>query len=363
MAEAEDIDRVATDAAKCRETEMSETERRKAELRAGEDPPGDGEPFRPSLSYRGRVLAVDDNPEILLLVELTLRRAGFDVETCAEPKSVVGLLERRAYDAVVLDVAMPEISGFDLVRKIRASQRTRRMPVLILSAHGETSDRVRGLREGADDYLAKPFEPEELALRMEKLVAVQAPVGGLAGDLSAYPIWELLQTLARARRTGVVSVAGEGGATAEIELRQGRLVRARLGALEGEEAALAALLFEHGTFRFHDGAGGDSAPPSLSIEVSALVMTGAWLIDELAERARWIPPLDARAFLEPGAEVELPGTWSPGVERVVAAVSAGPVSRRELLERGVAGQQTVDLVLAWLAEWGMLRTEPPPSAD
>src|SRR5262245_55674220 len=142
--------------------------------------PGPGAP--PSRS----VLVVDDQPEVLLLVELTFRRAGYEVVASAHPARVEALLGSRRFDAMVLDLSLPGIPGLELLRRLRAEPETRDLPVLILSGFGEATHRVRGLRAGANDYMIKPFEPAELLARVEKLIA-GGGVGraGPAGDGAA----------------------------------------------------------------------------------------------------------------------------------------------------------------------------------
>lgn len=116
-----------------------------------------------------KVLVIDDEPDILFLVSQALRLGGHDVVTSTEPGRIAELALQHGVDAVVLDVMMPEVSGYDALKKLRDEPRTCNTPVLFLSAHAGSHDRIRGLREGADDFLAKPFAVEELILRVERL--------------------------------------------------------------------------------------------------------------------------------------------------------------------------------------------------
>lgn len=120
------------------------------------------------------ILVIDDDPDALLLVEAALSRAGHRVVTSSEPQQIAELAAEHGADAVVLDVLMPEISGHEALLALRAQAATGGVPVLLLSAQAEGQDRVEGLRKGADDFLSKPFEPEELVLRIERLVAQQS---------------------------------------------------------------------------------------------------------------------------------------------------------------------------------------------
>jgi DNA-binding response OmpR family regulator len=120
-----------------------------------------------------KLLVSDDDPQILNLVRLILESAGHQVQATSDPRQVQQLAAAMRPDAIILDVLMP-VSGFELLSELRNDTRTSGSPILFLSGLGEGSDRVRGLREGADDYLVKPFEPAELVLRVERLIAWRA---------------------------------------------------------------------------------------------------------------------------------------------------------------------------------------------
>lgn len=121
-----------------------------------------------------RILAIDDDPDILLILERTLTRKGHRVVTSGDPALVAGLAIEHHVDAVILDVMMPGMSGYEALKTLRDEPKTGGIPILFLSARAESEDRVRGLKEGANDYLTKPFDMEELALRVERLVATRS---------------------------------------------------------------------------------------------------------------------------------------------------------------------------------------------
>ena len=114
-----------------------------------------------------RILLIDDDEE--LAGPLASYLARFDLALDATPRPSLGLarLAAEPYDAVILDVMLPEMDGFELCRRIR---RDSDIPVLMLTARGELTDRVVGLELGADDYLPKPFEPRELAARLQTIL-------------------------------------------------------------------------------------------------------------------------------------------------------------------------------------------------
>jgi two-component system response regulator CpxR len=119
-----------------------------------------------------RVLVVDDDAEFCQLIMRFLAREGF--ETSRAPSGQAGIERALAedYSLIMLDVMMPDTDGFDVLRRIRLESRT---PVLMLTARGDTRDRIRGLEMGADDYLPKPFDPAELVARIRAILRRSAP--------------------------------------------------------------------------------------------------------------------------------------------------------------------------------------------
>jgi two-component system OmpR family response regulator len=115
-----------------------------------------------------KVLVVDDDSAVREVLVSTLRFSGYDVDEAVDSISALDLLGRTTYDAVVLDVMMPGMDGFELVQLLR--RRSPHVPVLFLSGRDAVEDRVRGLRLGADDYVVKPFSAVEISARIDALV-------------------------------------------------------------------------------------------------------------------------------------------------------------------------------------------------
>lgn len=126
-----------------------------------------------------RVLVVDDDPTVREVLGGYLERAGFTVSAVSDGGQAVDLLERVTPDLVVLDLTLPGLDGLEVFRRMRAVQA--HLPVVILTARGEESDRVLGLEMGADDYVGKPFSSRELVLRIQSVLrraARSAPPAG-----------------------------------------------------------------------------------------------------------------------------------------------------------------------------------------
>ena len=166
-----------------------------------------------------KLLLVDDDDRLSGMVADYLRGHGFDTHVSTTLAQGRERLHQETYDALVLDLMLPDGDGLDLTRELRLQARTRRLPLLMLTARGEPLDRIVGLEMGADDYLPKPFEPRELLARLKALLrraqpdagpdeilsfgrlevdlgARQARLGGAVCDLTGHQ-FDLLVVLAR----------------------------------------------------------------------------------------------------------------------------------------------------------------------
>ena len=114
-----------------------------------------------------KLLLIDDDPNLILLVKDYLEFRGYQVITAENGREALEILEQQVPDMIICDVMMPEMDGYTLVERVRQDARTNWIPVLFLSAKGQSQDRVKGLNTGADVYMVKPFEPEELVAQVE----------------------------------------------------------------------------------------------------------------------------------------------------------------------------------------------------
>lgn len=138
------------------------------------------------------ILVVDDDPHIRELVGVFLKQEGFQVTEAANGVLALALLEKTPADMVVLDIMMPEMDGFELCRELRELYD---MPLLMLTAMGETAQKVKGFALGTDDYMVKPFEPVELVARVKALLkrykissSQQVTIGRVQLDRSTFQV-------------------------------------------------------------------------------------------------------------------------------------------------------------------------------
>ena len=119
---------------------------------------------------RQTILVVDDEPDIVEIIQYNLEKSGFDVIMAADGPSALEKARDETPDLIVLDLMLPGLEGTDVCRILKQDERTRSIPILMLTAKSEEIDRIIGLELGADDYVVKPFSPREIALRIRNIL-------------------------------------------------------------------------------------------------------------------------------------------------------------------------------------------------
>ena len=121
------------------------------------------------------ILAVDDDIDILELVEASLTADGFNVITASDGRAALESARNYTPDLILLDLMMPEMDGFEVIEKLKSDATTRTIPVIMLTAKAQTHEKIQGLRSGADDYITKPFQLDELTARIEAVLGRTRP--------------------------------------------------------------------------------------------------------------------------------------------------------------------------------------------
>ena len=134
-----------------------------------------------------RILIVEDEPSIAELIAVNLKHAGFEVEKVLQTELAFSLMKESLPDLLILDWMLPGKSGIQFAKELRLNDRTRGLPILMLTAKSEESDKVSGLDSGADDYVTKPFSPKELIARVKALLRRSAAIED-TGPLAVGPL-------------------------------------------------------------------------------------------------------------------------------------------------------------------------------
>lgn len=134
-----------------------------------------------------RILIVEDEPSIAELIAINLTHAGYEVEKVMQTDIAQGAIKERLPNLIILDWMLPGKSGVQFAKELRANERTRGLPILMLTAKSEEADKIMGLDSGADDYVTKPFSPKELIARVRALLRRQTPIDD-TGPLTVGPL-------------------------------------------------------------------------------------------------------------------------------------------------------------------------------
>jgi two-component system OmpR family response regulator len=167
-----------------------------------------------------KVLVVEDEPDLLRSLGQALREEGYAVDTAADGEDGLFKAESWEYDAVVLDIMLPRLDGWQVLERLRKTKRT---PVLLLTARDQVRDRVRGLDSGADDYLAKPFDLDELLARLRALIRRTGSQTRSSIEVDDVVIDTAARTISRAGET-VPLTAREYALVEYLALHRGELV-------------------------------------------------------------------------------------------------------------------------------------------
>ena len=137
---------------------------------------------------RGRVLVVDDDVALAEMLGIVLRGEGFEATFCSDGAQAVQAFRDSRPDIILLDLMLPKVDGLTLCQRLRRDERTAKIPILMLTALGSTKDKVSGFNSGADDYLAKPFDLEELMVRVKALLrrSERAPLSSKHNEILSY---------------------------------------------------------------------------------------------------------------------------------------------------------------------------------
>ncbi len=324
-----------------------------------------------------RVLVLELDPLFAAVIEDRLLVSGHESRLVSDPAQAVSAATEGQADLLIMELDLPEVSGIEIVRRLRRQPETRSLPILALSSSDTSSDRIEALKAGVDDYLARPCDPEELMLRLDRVVGrrgVAAPP--LSGDLASHPIWGLLQYIQQTDKSGDLVIYGTKG-SGKIVLQKGRVISARWQKLHGRDALLAIVDMQEGRFQLTTTEAGE-APPADAIRIPDVLIETAWLEDHLGKRRQYLPATGAELELTTDTlpPIEEPFTHIP-IERIFqrlrdrrrAEGGEGPTGHGsglrlyDLMADGREAPAKVRLAVAWLAEQGAVRPAEQTSAD
>ena len=247
-----------------------------------------------------RLLLVDGDPKSLRVLEVSLKKAGFEVVTATQGSEALGALQAALPDLIISDTDLDGTDGFDLCRQIKAKPEWAKIPFLFVSGRKSIEDKIRGLELGVEDYLTKPIYIKEIGIRVrtalqraerERLESRREGRTKFTGDLSDIGVVDLVQTIDLNRKSGIIHIVNRDGRRGTIFFREGRVIDAEVGRLSGAEAMYRLFSWSDGRFevefkpiRRRDVIDSPSA---------ALLMEGMRRLDEWTRLLERLPALDS----------------------------------------------------------------------
>lgn len=205
------------------------------------------------------VLIVEDEAKLARAIALYLGPRGYEVRTAAHGAEALEHVAAARPDVIVADIMMPVMDGYTLCRRLRSDPNYCTIPFLFLTAKDDDLDRIRGLKIGADDYLAKPCDLEEINLRIRTLLArVEAarrvPLDSIrmTGQLAETELMDLIQALEMYQQTGALLLKHDSE-SGVLYFTDGRIVGAELGTAAGQQPLVSLLTWKIGTYVFVPG--------------------------------------------------------------------------------------------------------------
>jgi CheY-like chemotaxis protein len=247
-----------------------------------------------------RLLLVDGDPKSLRVLEVSLKKAGFEVVTATQGRDALGALQAALPDLIISDTDLDGMDGFDLCRQIKAKPEWAKLPFLFVSGRKSIEDKIRGLELGVEDYLTKPIYIKEIGIRVrtalqrverERLESRREGRTKFAGDLSDIGVVDLVQTIDLNRKSGIVHIVNRDGRRGAIFFREGRVIDAEVGRLSGAEAMYRLFSWSDGQFEV------EFKPirrrDVIDLPSAALLMEGMRRLDEWTRLLENLPALDS----------------------------------------------------------------------
>jgi CheY-like chemotaxis protein len=263
-----------------------------------------------------RLLLVDGDPKSLRVLDVSLKKAGFEVTTATSGREAIALLEASVPDLIISDTDLHDMDGFELCSQIKGRPEWSKIPFLFVSGRKSIEDKIRGLELGVDDYLTKPIYIKEIGIRVrtalqraerERMESRRDGRTRFAGDLSDVGVVDLVQTIELNRKSGIIHIVNRDTRRGSIFFRDGKVIDGEVGRLSGANAIYRLFSWSEGQFavefkqiRRHDVIDTPMAP---------LLMEGMRRLDESTRLLEKLPStssvleVDCRALAEELAEL------------------------------------------------------------
>jgi CheY-like chemotaxis protein len=277
------------------------------------------------------------------VLEVSLRKAGFTVTSAVSVQDALDKLELDAPDLIISETTFPDGDGFELRRRVRATAEWGEIPFIFLTAEAAIENKIRGLELGVDDYLTKPIYIKEIVTRINILLQKRQRVRfeerrdgrtRFAGRVTDMPVVDVIQTIEISRKSGVIQFVGDRGRQAAIYFRDGRVIDAEAGALQGEDAVYRLLTWSEGEFEvvFRTV----RRREVIATSSQGLLMEGMRRLDEWSRLLEQLPPLTHR-FEVDAAELSIRLGDIPDDSNSILRLIDGRRTLLEVIDGSVVG--------------------------
>jgi DNA-binding response OmpR family regulator len=281
------------------------------------------------------LLLVDGDTRSLRVLEVSLRKAGFTVTAAVSVKDALEKLEVHTPDLIISETKFTsDVDGFELRRRVRAEPEWADIPFVFLTTESAIENKIRGLELGVDDYLTKPIYIKEIVTRINILLQKRQRAGldtrrdgvRFAGRVADMPIVDVIQTIEVSRKSGVINFVGMNGRQAAIYFRDGRVIDAEAGTLQGEDAVYRLLTWNDGEFEVEFRT--VRRREAISTSSQGLLMEGMRRLDEWTRLLEQLPPLTHRFEIDFGELTHRLGDIPDDNNRILRLIDG----KRSLLE-------------------------------
>jgi len=307
-----------------------------------------------------RILVADDDPLVLRMIREILTTLPASVLEARDGEEALHLARAEHPDLVLLDVMMPKLDGFQVASILKQERSTADIPLIFFSALASARNKVRGLDIGAEDYLAKPLDPDELKVRVRMVLrrippsSREAPLA--SGRLDAMNLLSLVQLFEGERRTARLLLT-RGEEQAEIVFVDGRITQAIQGPRQGEAAVYRVLAWQDGTFQMAPPDA--SRPPGESVRASnqSLLMEGVRRLDEIPGLREGL--LEPKVVMEvtPAFRTAIQSQARPEVTAVVALLDGSRQLDEVLAESPLDAWATLKILHKLLGSRALVSSE------
>jgi DNA-binding response OmpR family regulator len=320
------------------------------------------------------LLLVDGDARSLRVLEVSLRKAGFSVTTAENVRDAMDKLAVRAPELIISEIRFDDGDGFDLRRRVQENTEWQEIPFVFLTSETAIEYKIKGLELGVDDYLTKPIYIKEIVARIGILLQKKQRSRieerkdvrtRFVGRLSDMPVVDVIQTIEISRKSGVIQFVGEREQQAAIYFRDGKVIDAEAGALQGEDAVYRLLTWSDGDFEVMFRT--VRRREVITVSSQGLLMEGMRRLDEWTLLLEQLPSLQAKFEVDTDELVARLGDIPDGNNRILRLID-GKRSLLEIIDACDIGDLECLQVIARLYFEGLLvdvtgrddLTSPPP---